>query len=74
MVPPVERVRNAGQTSTRGHRPTLRPAGEVAVAPPGRTPPLQAVWIARGADRLNGCGHCHCQTADDQRSQEHPKH
>jgi hypothetical protein len=64
MTGPVEWVRNAGQTPTRGHGPTLCKAGEVTVAQTGRTSALQAVWIA-GAGRLGGHGRDHCQTADD---------
>jgi hypothetical protein len=63
MAGPVEWVRNAGQTPTRGHCPTLCYAGEIAVAQAGRASALQTVWVA-GTDRLDGCGRNHCQTAD----------
>ena len=74
MVFPVERVRNAIQTSTRDHDPTLRPASEVAIAPPRRTPPLQAVWIPGAADCAGGCGNNNCQTEADQRNQDYAAH
>jgi len=74
MVSAVEWVRNAIQTSTRGHHPTLLPAGEVAIAPPRRTPSLQAVWIAGAADCAGWCGNNHCQTEADQRSQDYAAH
>ena len=74
MVSPVERVRNAIQMSTRGHGPALRPACEVAIAPARRTPPLQAVWIARAGDCAGGCGNNNCQTEADQRSQDYAAH
>jgi hypothetical protein len=74
MVSPVERVRNAIQMSTRGHGPALRPACEVAIAPARRTPPLQAVWIARTGDCAGGCGNNNCQTEADQRSQDYAAH
>src|SRR5262249_17939991 len=47
MVLPIERVRNTGQAFAFGHGPALRAGGEVAVAPAGRRPALQAVGIAR---------------------------
>jgi hypothetical protein len=74
MVSPVERVRNAIQMSTRGHGPALRPACEVAIAQAGRTPPLQAVWIARAGDCADGCCNNNCQTEADQRSQDYAAH
>jgi hypothetical protein len=74
MASPVERVRNAIQMSARGHGPALRPACEVAITPARRTPPLQAVWIARARDCAGGCGNNNCQTEADQRSQDYAAH
>jgi hypothetical protein len=73
-VSPVERVRNAIQTSTRGHDPTVRPASKVAIAQARRTSPLQAVWIPGAGDCVGWCGNNHCQTEADQRSQDYAAH